>query len=174
MESSPTPTSFHPFTVHTSIGTHQGAGMHLHLDSQVSASPMHWGALAVCLRWMLCAFSLACSLPTLANAQDLSGRWRGTWTSSANARHAEHRGPLRAKFVSNGDGSYRALFAGRFFGIIPFAYRAQVTQNGDRVVSTRRLGPLGEYRMQLVSSPGGLYGGWNAAGENGTIGLRRR
>ncbi len=113
-------------------------------------------------------------MASAAPGQDLSGRWKGTWTSAANARHGEHQGPLRVRLVPTGPGTYRGWFAGRFFKVIPYLYRAEVQQYGSTAVSTRRLGPLGEYRMTLQVGPGSMRGGWTAAGERGSIQLRRR
>jgi hypothetical protein len=108
-----------------------------------------------------------------AQAQDISGRWKGTWTSAANSKHREHSGPLRVHLTSNYDGTYRGIFVGRFAKVIPYIYRGTVTQYGNQVVSTKRLGPLGEYRMELSLSPNTLHGGWTAAGESGAIHLQR-
>lgn len=126
------------------------------------------------MKTILSAVVVCLLLATSASAQDLSGRWQGTWSSAANARHREHSGPLRIRLTSNGDGTYQGVFAGRFALVIPYFYRASVSQYGNQLVSTKRLGPLGVYRMQLSSSPGGLNGNWNAAGESGAIQLRRR
>lgn len=123
---------------------------------------------------ILSAIVLCLLLIPTADAQDLSGRWKGTWTSAANSKHREHSGPLRVHLTDNGDGTYRGVFAGRFAKVIPYFYRASVTQYGNQVVSTKKLGPLGDYRMQLSSGPNRLNGSWTAAGETGAINLRRR
>ncbi|MBB73906.1 MAG: hypothetical protein CMJ75_05260 [Planctomycetaceae bacterium] len=53
-----------------------------------------------------------------ASAEDLSGAWKGTWSNSNN----RHTGPLRGRFIALNDSQYRAIFRGRFFGILPFRY----------------------------------------------------
>lgn len=72
-------------------------------------------------------------------------------------------------------GHFKAIFAGRFAVVIPYAYRADVFQSGNRLVSTKRLGPLGEYTMRLSgTAPHKLTGTWSAMGQGGRISLRRR
>ena len=123
---------------------------------------------------LLSLLAIGCWASPRAQAQDLSGRWKGTWSAAANAKHGLHTGPLRVRLVSTGPGTYRGLFTGRFAVVVPYIYRAKVTQYGQQVVSSRRLGPLGEYRMTLFSTPNRLDGGWSAAGESGAIHLNRR
>jgi hypothetical protein len=61
-----------------------------------------------------------------AFAQDLSGRWRGTWDDSRSG----HQGPLRAS-ISCVDGQhYHAVFTGRFFKVIPFRFRTTLDVTG--------------------------------------------
>ncbi len=108
------------------------------------------------------------------DAADASGRWKGTWDTNGSTRRSSHHGTLRVRLKSEGNGTYRGLFAGRFAVVIPYVYRAKVYQHGNRLISTKRLGPLGEYRMVLTQQSGQLGGYWTAAGESGTIRLRRR
>ena len=105
---------------------------------------------------------------------DYSGRWVGRWQADATDRLPEHGGPLRVRLRSNGDGTYSGLFAGRFALVIPYIYRAPVMQNGTQLVSTKKLGPLGSYRMVLQGAPASLSGNWSAAGSTGSIRLRKR
>lgn len=125
---------------------------------------------------LLVLLTLVVSLPSESiKAQDqFAGRWKGSWTSFANARHREHGGPLRVRLKPNGDGTYRGLFAGRFAVVFPYLYRAEVQQYGNQLVSVKRLGPLGEYRMVLQGTGAGMNGRWNAGGESGAIQLKRR
>ncbi len=112
----------------------------------------------------------ACS----ASAADLTGSWKGRWTAAGKVAR-EHSGTLRMRLRPVGPGHYKALFAGRFAVVIPYAYRADVSQSGSSITSTRRLGPMGEYSMRLEPiSASQLSGRWSAMGQGGKISLRRR
>jgi hypothetical protein len=113
-------------------------------------------------------------LAVLAQASDLSGRWKGTWTTFSQGEKRPHHGTLRVHLRPRGDGTYQGTFAGRFAIVIPYFYRATVTQYGNTVVSTKRLGPFGEYRMHLHHQPGSLNGHWSAGSEAGSIRLMAR
>lgn len=75
-----------------------------------------------------------CSLVALAllfaagslRAQDPAGHWRGTWTDFKSGHH----GPLKATITRCDDTHYRAVFNGRFFGILPFRFDAILTVTG--------------------------------------------
>lgn len=106
---------------------------------------------------------------------NLSGKWVGTWDQPASGQQRrDHRGSLRVRLRHVGPGQYRGIFAGRFAVVIPYLYRADVTQYGHTVSSTRRLGPLGNYSMRLSVSGNSMRGGWSAMGHRGNIQLRRR
>jgi hypothetical protein len=108
-------------------------------------------------------------------AQSLEGVWRGNWTSTpAGNRTREHRGSLRVRLIPQADGSYQGRFSGRFAVVIPYFYRADVYRQGNRLVSTKKLGPMGSYTMDLGVSGDRLLGGWAAGKEKGTISLKRR
>lgn len=137
----------------------------------LSVLSLRSGALALLV---LMGLSLASNLKP-ASAADLSGRWKGRWTSAPSAGHSrQHSGSLRVRLKNQGGGHYQGIFAGRFAVVIPYIYRADVYQVGNSLISTKRLGPLGEYQMHLVSpKPGSLQGGWSAMGEAGSIKLQR-
>jgi len=105
-------------------------------------------------------------------AQDLSGRWRGTWTTFSQGESRPHQGTLRIRLRSQSDGTYQGTFAGRFAVVIPYVYRGTVYQHGSTLVSTKRLGPFGDYRMQLQHSGERLGGTWSAGSSAGGIQLR--
>jgi hypothetical protein len=77
------------------------------------------------------------------------------------------------------NGNYPARFTGRFALVIPFAYRAelvpQTTSQGQTVLtSSKKLGPiLGSYQMNTQIIGDSLSGGFQAAGDRGTITMRR-
>lgn len=112
---------------------------------------------------------------TSAQAQDVAGVWRGQWTSQPNQRQRlEHRGPLRVRLVPTGPSTYDGRFSGRFAGVIPYFYRAPVSQYGSTLVSSKRLGPMGNYTMHLYPQGGNRYGGgWSAGSSRGRIQLQR-
>lgn len=106
------------------------------------------------------------------SAQELSGRWRGTWTTFSQGESRPHRGTLRVHLRSQGNGTYQGTFSGRFALVIPYVYRGTVYQHGSTLVSTKRLGPFGDYRMQLQHSGERLDGTWSAGNSSGGIQLR--
>ena len=107
-------------------------------------------------------------------AQDLSGTWKGKWTSPGSSGRRAHQGTLNMRLRPTGPGTYQGLFYGRFAVVIPYAYRAQVSQAGNHVQSVKRLGPLGNYSMSLCASGACLNGSWQAGSHRGGISLRRR
>ena len=125
--------------------------------------------VAVCLALFLAVLPMS----TTSTAQEPAGRWAGRWTTyKENGRG--HQGTLRANLKPNGDGTYQGTFAGRFAVVVPYVYRATVVQEGDMLYSTKRLGPMGSYEMQLQHYPGSLSGGWSAGKSSGGIQLYRR
>ena len=107
--------------------------------------------------------------PASANAQSPAGRWRGEWISGTNGHH----GPMRANIRPTANGTYSARFAGRFFVVIPFTYRAELvpTYPGSSVLtSEKQLGPiLGSYRMQTNFGSHSMSGQFQAAKDHGTV-----
>lgn len=71
------------------------------------------------LKLVLVVLAIAVWVPSLAQADDLSGRWRGGWQSVQSG----HRGRLSAKFRRIDSTHVRAKFTGTFAKIIPFRYR---------------------------------------------------
>lgn len=131
------------------------------------------------MNWLLRFFVVGSILVTITTqpersfGQEPAGRWAGRWTTySENGRG--HQGTIRANLRPNGDGTYQATFAGRFAVVIPYVYRATVVQENDMLYSSKRLGPFGQYEMQLQHSPGSLSGEWAAGKESGGLQLYRR
>ena len=84
---------------------------------------------------------------------DLSGRWCGTWKDCGSGHH----GPLRATFCRTDDCHYRAVFTGRFWGIFPFRFKADlavVGQQGDRLIlcGSQRVGISGAFEYNATAS----------------------
>ena len=111
----------------------------------------------------------------MAHAQDASGVYRGEWRSGSNGHH----GPMRAVVQPRSDGSYQARFSGRFALVIPFTYKVTLQSvqdsNGSTYLTAEKpLGPiLGSYRMTATADQGGLNGNFQAAGDNGSIQMKR-
>lgn len=121
------------------------------------------------------ALTLGCNISTspTAQADQPSGRWVGRWTThKENGRG--HQGTLRVNLRPIGDGTYQGSFAGRFAVVVPYFYRATVYQSGDMLYSSKRLGPFGNYQMQLQHLPGSMSGDWSMGSESGGILLNRR
>ncbi|MEM7557555.1 MAG: hypothetical protein AAF394_00395 [Planctomycetota bacterium] len=121
------------------------------------------------------AASLAFTLPSdSAEAQDASGVWKGKWTEARPSGRREFTGSLRIKLQKTGSNTYQGNFSGRFALVSPYFYRANVVQHGNTLYSSKKLGPMGEYRMQLRIGSTSLIGGWNTAKHHGSIRVRRR
>jgi hypothetical protein len=101
--------------------------------------------------------------------------YRGTWSSSSTG----HTGPMRARVTPRADGNYDARFTGRFLLVIPFTYRVQLSTvgcspSGPVLSAHKQLGPLlGSYDMTTHLSPRSMTGSFQAAGDSGSIQLRR-
>ena len=68
-----------------------------------------------------------------AQAQDLTGFWRGTWSDSKSG----HTGKLNGRFEACGPDAYRVVFTGTFFKVIPFRFTTTlnvVGQEGDKIL----------------------------------------
>ncbi len=106
-------------------------------------------------------------------ADEPTGRWKGRWSSDSTG----HSGPMRARVTATDRGTYKAIFAGRFAGIIPFVYRAELvpTQTWDGVGYTtlKRLPLLGSYRMQTAIDGNLFNANWSAVGDTGQVRLLR-
>ena len=111
--------------------------------------------------------------PVTGHSQDLSGRWAGRW-SRVTKRGFVHQGTVRGRLQQTQPGVYRAVFAGRFAVVIPYRYRTTVYQNGNIVHSSKRLGPMSTYHMQMIQSGTSMNGSWQVGDERGRIYLRRR
>ena len=115
----------------------------------------------------------ASSLQVFADSP--TGVYRGEWRSGSTG----HRGPMRAVVQPRADGNYQARFTGRFALVIPFAYRATLQPSQDAFGNTylsvaKPLGPiLGSYRMTAQANENGLSGNFQAAGDKGSIQMKR-
>ena len=107
-----------------------------------------------------------------AYADSPVGRWRGTWSSASTG----HRGPLRARIRQVGPDRYRALFAGRFAGVVPFVYPATLERTPgtcDAYQTRQRLPLLGEYRMQANVSDHHFHATFSSKRDRGVFEMSR-
>lgn len=123
------------------------------------------------LFFCLCVFQLLAA----ASAGEPAQVYRGTWHSQSTG----HTGPMRVRLTQNAAGAYDARFSGRFALIIPFTYRVQLTPiccagGVQTLAAHKRLGPLmGSYDMSAQMTPSGMWGQFQAAGDTGTVSMRR-
>lgn len=123
-------------------------------------------------------FCLGCGFVAyFAGAVEAAGPqvYRGQWRSQSTG----HQGPMRVKVTPRADGNYDARFSGRFLVVIPFTYKVQLdnygwSEAGQHLRANRQLGPLlGSYQMSAELTPGSLNGSFSAAGDTGSIHMRR-
>lgn len=135
------------------------------------AKPRRWAPRSV-LVGVICWL---CVSQASVWATDPTGVWRGEWRSGSTG----HRGPMSVVIRPAGNGSYQGKFHGRFLGVIPFVYRADLhaysDANGNTVLhASKPLGPLlGNYTMSTVVTGSDLRGSFQAAGDRGSIRMRR-
>jgi hypothetical protein len=104
---------------------------------------------------------------------DASGVWRGSWHSSPTG----HRGPLNAKIRQVSPDRYEALFYGRFFVVIPFAYRAtldRVPGTADLYHSSKRMPIVGNYQTTARISGGNFQANFQSGKDSGVFQMSRR
>ena len=123
--------------------------------------------------WCILLVVTASMFVSSARADEPTGRWKGRWTSGTTG----HSGPMRARVTPTGDGSYKAVFAGRFAGVIPFVYRADMqpmeTWDGTVYVTEKKLPLLGSYRMNAIVPGSSFSANWSAAGDTGQVNMQR-
>lgn len=101
------------------------------------------------------------------------GVWRGTWSS----RSTGHQGPLRARVRQLDSHTYRAWFAGRFAGVIPFVYPSKLSRvpgTANLYQTSRRLPLMGNYRMTATVTPGRFDAQFQSRNDQGTFRMTRR
>ncbi|MDE0866857.1 MAG: hypothetical protein OSA98_24020 [Rubripirellula sp.] len=106
------------------------------------------------------------------SAASPTGKWRGSWTSQSTG----HSGPLKAHVRKIDQDTYRALFVGRFAGVIPFAYPAKldrVSGTSNQYTSSQRLPLLGTYRMDATVSSNRIRANFRGGRDSGTFNLAR-
>jgi len=141
----------------------------------MNASPRTRRSLTLRTVLTLSGGLVACSASAIAQEGNPQGRWSGRWQSESTG----HGGPMNVSIRPTSNGNYQARFTGRFALVIPFAYRAelvpQTTSQGQTVLtSSKKLGPiLGSYQMNTQIIGDSLSGGFQAAGDRGTITMRR-
>lgn len=131
-------------------------------------------------QWNFVAAVILCgaavfSVQSPSQAASPSSVYRGQWNSGSTG----HQGPMRVRLTQRGDGQVDARFTGRFAVVIPFTYKVTMTpvacdNCGTQYVASKKLGPiLGSYQMSAHVTPSGLNGSFSAAGDVGTVMMRR-
>lgn len=123
-------------------------------------------AIAIC---GLTALSFAASHLQAASP---AGQWRGSWSSQSTG----HSGPLRAHIRPSGDDTYRALFVGRFAGVVPFVYPTRlkpVPGTCDRYSSSQRLPFLGTYKMTATVTHNRFQATFQGRDDRGSFNMSR-
>lgn len=122
---------------------------------------------------LFCCFAVVLSATfNSADAASPQGRWKGTWSSQTT----KHAGTLRARVRKVDEDTYRAIFAGRFAGVIPFVYPATLERapgSCDCYTSTQRLPLLGTYQMTATVSSSRFYATFRGRKDAGVFDLRR-
>jgi hypothetical protein len=122
---------------------------------------------------LLCSFILTIAVTAAStNAASPEGRWKGTWSSQTT----QHSGPLRARVRKIDHDTYRAVFTGRFAGVIPFLYPAKLERapgSCDCYTSSQRLPLLGTYRMSATVSSDRIYATFRGRKDAGVFDLRK-
>ncbi len=111
------------------------------------------------------------SLP--ADAASPAGVWKGRWTSQSTG----HQGPMRARIRQLDENTYRAWFAGRFAGIVPFAYPTtleRVPGSCNCFRSRQRLPLMGTYQMTAAISSGRFDARFRSRDDWGNFRMVRR
>lgn len=120
----------------------------------------------------LILIAFLCTTTLTADAASPSGRWRGSWSSLSTG----HRGPLRAHVRQTDADTYRAVFVGRFAGVVPFVYPAKLERvpgSCHCYTSSQRLPLLGEYRMTASVSEHRFHAKFQGRDDSGTFDLSR-
>ena len=120
------------------------------------------------------AFVLFLSSGVAAQEPNLSGRWRGRWSSESTG----HSGPLNAKFRQTACDEYHVVFTGRFLKIVPFRYAEtlHVTGSADGVVylagSSRLLG-FGTFSFDAAATGNTFNATFSSRRDRGQFNLAR-
>ncbi len=118
---------------------------------------------------------LACGGASSAQAQDLTGRWDGSWQSCKTP----HKGPLHGNFCRVDANHYRVDFHGRFFKVFPFRYSvtlAVVSEQPGRVVlaGSSNLGRMfGTFHYHAVVTGNCFVAQYTSCKDNGQFVLQR-
>jgi hypothetical protein len=105
---------------------------------------------------------------------NLAGQWSGTWRDCQSGHH----GPLNAKLCRIDDCRYRAVFSGRFWGVVPFRYGMVlevVGREGDRVLlsGSKHVGISGEFECCASGTECELTASFKSKRYNGVFELKR-
>lgn len=109
------------------------------------------------------------------SAINLTGRWKGNWSSETNGHH----GPLQGRFEKVNCHQYEVVFSGRFAKVIPFRYTATLdvvskTSHGVKLAGSHRLGPImGTFHYQGYASSHCFVANYSSRHDEGQFRLQR-
>ncbi len=118
---------------------------------------------------ILCTLAVLTFFATEGWAASPTGSWRGSWSSQTTG----HRGPLKARIRQTSNDTYRAIFVGRFAGVIPFIYPAKLERvkgTCDCYTSSQR---IGSYRMTATVTPNRFHANFQGRKDSGTFDMSR-
>ena len=128
------------------------------------------------LLFAITTLSLISVSATSGNDRLPTGRWRGEWRSESTGHH----GPLRARVRQLSPTSYRAIFSGRFFKVIPFIYPTKLSviaaegeTQAEQLESIQKLPFLGTYRMEATVTSDEFKAKYESRRDVGTFNLSR-
>jgi hypothetical protein len=109
-----------------------------------------------------------------ASAAAVAGVWRGQWHDDVHG----HRGPLKARVVPQGDGTYRATFTGRFAALVPFRFGTTLTPQpaaggGAAFAGSQSLGPFGSFDYAGVADAAAFHADYSARRWRGRFEMTR-
>lgn len=108
------------------------------------------------------------------SSPNISGAWSGTWRDCKSG----HQGPLQASLCRIDETSYRAIFGGRFWGVVPFRYTVilhVVAQTGGHVqlAGSHCVGFSGEFCYKATVSECNFHAEFTSKRYNGRFEMAR-
>ena len=123
-----------------------------------------------------CAFNRAWNAATTpVPANDIQGRWQGTWASEANG----HIGKLRCLITKQDDGKYQARYHAKYRKILSFGYSvtldAQQTDSSFKFIGHADLGWYagGVYHYEGQANSTNFFSTYQSKHDHGTFQMRR-
>ena len=142
----------------------------------VTSSVLIGGTLLSALLSGGCAFSRAWNeaAKTPVPANDIQGRWRGTWASDVSA----HTGKLSCLITKQDDGKYQARYHANYRKILSFSYTVSLeathTNGSYKFSGDADLGWAGGvYHYEGLANTTNFYSTYQSKHDHGTFQMRR-